>query len=377
MDILWLNWRDLRHPRAGGAEIYTHEVARRLVSRGHNVTLFVAAVRGAPADDWQDGVRIVRRGNAITTRLLARRWLKRSSSTFDAVLEEINTLPYGARRWSGVPTLLLVHQIAREVWWWEAPWFLAPLGRIMEPVMLRAVRGPTIALSSSTKEDLCEVGFRRDAIRVVHPGLSRAPVFADASSVDRGTFIYVGRLAASKRVDDVIRALAILRRSGRDARLVIIGQGTRVTAEHLKRIALTEEVAECVRFRGFVATEERDRLLASATAVVMASVREGWGMSVTEANAVGTPSVVYDRPGLRDSTVHGQTGLVTSPDPVSLATAMAQLMDDAPLRERLAVGARSWAQQLTWEATTDAVEDGLRQVTMPGQLFERTSEARR
>ena len=63
--ILIFNWKDLAHPAAGGAEVYTEGFARELVVRGHWVTLFVAAVQGRPADEVVEGVRVIRRGSRI------------------------------------------------------------------------------------------------------------------------------------------------------------------------------------------------------------------------------------------------------------------------------------------------------------------------
>lgn len=359
MRILWLNWRDLRHPRAGGAEVYTHEVARRLVERGHAVTLFVGSAPGLSSTDELDGVRIVRGGGAVSTRFAARRWL-RGHRHFDIVLEEINTIPYMARRWSGLPTLLLVHQIAREVWWWEAPWYVAPLGRVIEPALLRAVRGPAIALSQSTRNDLLSLGFDHDEVVVVPPGLSTSEaVVVSTTPVANDLFAYVGRLTPSKRVDHCIRAVGILRRDGLTAELAVVGRGPEDLVGRLKQLAAEEGVAEQVRFYDWLSDEERDRVVASASALVMASVREGWGMSVTEANALGIPAVVYRSPGLVDSTRAGETGLVVDPTPTGLASGMKQLMNSPDLRRRLSAGSRVWAAQLTWNATTDALEAAL------------------
>ncbi len=102
MKLLILNWRDLRSPRAGGAELLTHEIAKRLVVRGHEVTWFTSRPDGLAAEEEIDGVRIVRRGSELTTRLHAPSFARRG--TFDVVVEQINTLPYFAPLWSRAPT---------------------------------------------------------------------------------------------------------------------------------------------------------------------------------------------------------------------------------------------------------------------------------
>jgi hypothetical protein len=77
MRILILNWKDLAHPAAGGAEVFTEQVARELVARGHSVTLFVAAVAGRPSREVVERVEIVRFGGRLGVYRAARRfWSK-------------------------------------------------------------------------------------------------------------------------------------------------------------------------------------------------------------------------------------------------------------------------------------------------------------
>ena len=98
MKILILNWRDIRSPRAGGAELLTHEIAAAWSQRGDQVTLFTSRGAGAPAREEIDGVHVVRRGSELTTRFFAPRSLGRQS--WDVIVEEINTLPYFSPLWS-------------------------------------------------------------------------------------------------------------------------------------------------------------------------------------------------------------------------------------------------------------------------------------
>src|SRR2546423_296044 len=102
MRILVCNWKDLRHPQAGGAEVYTHEIARRWVAAGHAVTLFCAAVDGAPPVEDVDGVRVVRRGGRLGVYRAAREYYRGpGSGRFDLVVHEGNTRPF--RRPRGGP----------------------------------------------------------------------------------------------------------------------------------------------------------------------------------------------------------------------------------------------------------------------------------
>jgi glycosyltransferase involved in cell wall biosynthesis len=363
--VLILNWRDLRHPRAGGAEVLTQEHARRLVERDHRVTLFVGAVEGQPTEETIDGVDVIRCGGPVTTRLEAVRWYRRTQRErvpFDVVVEEINTLPYFAPRFAASPVVLWMHQLAREVWWYEAPRPLAAVGFLLERSYLRLYRKqPALVLSPSTRQDLLELGFKADRVQVVPPAIdARDP--AVLSKKEDGLLVYVGRITPSKRVDHLVDALARVRQAGLEARLEVVGRGERSARVALEQVARGRGVERHVRFSGFVDDQAKRELLARASLIVMASAREGWGLAITEANSVGTPAVVYDRPGLRDSTIHEQTGLLTSPTPAALAGGIIRALTDADLYAKLQAGALAWSREFTWERASNAFERALRQI---------------
>jgi glycosyltransferase involved in cell wall biosynthesis len=359
--VLILNWRDLRHPKAGGAEVLTHEHARRLVARGHEVTLISGAAAGIPSDEVIDGVHVVRRGGAVTTRWHAVRWYReqrRRGRRFDVVVEEINTLPYFAGRFASAPAVLWMHQLAREVWWYEAPKLLAPIGYLLESFYLRLSRNcPALVLSDSTRGDLLALGFAPDRVVVVPPGIGSEP--PATATTEPGLLVYVGRLAPSKRVPDLIRMLALVHERGVDARLVVVGRGSAAERRRVLELARRLGVADRFDLAGYLDPDAKRALLARASLLVMASAREGWGLVVTEANAVGTPAVVYDRPGLRDSTANEQTGLLAQPTPAALADAVVRALTEPGLYERLSSGALAWSRQFTWARASDAFEQAL------------------
>ena len=356
MRILILNWRDIRNARAGGAEVLTHEIAKRLVVRGHQVTWFTSRPDGLAAEEDIEGVRIVRRGSELTTRLHAPSFARRG--TFDVVVEQINTLPWFAPLWSRTPTVVHLNQLAREVWWYEAPKPLAAIGWASEPVYLQAYRRtPAIAISESTAADLRRLGLRR-RIDVIPMAVNTEPVQELPPKRLRGNLVAIGRLTPSKRYDHAIEALGLLRRSHPDATLTIVGNGRERDAlgEHARRVG----VGNAVTFAGGLSEPEKVELLTASDVLVGTSAREGWGLTVTEAALRGTPAVVYDVPGFRDSVLHERTGLLTSPTPAALAESLRRCLDDSALYERLRRGAREAAGSLTWDATTDGFEAAVR-----------------
>ena len=224
---------------------------------GHEVTWFTSRPGGAAAYERIDGVGVVRRGTELTTRLAAPAFARRRA--FDVVVEQINTLPYFAPVWARVPTVLWIHQLAREVWWYEAPSPAAAIGYVSEPVYLRAYRRvPVLTISDSTRDDLRRLGLRGH-IDVMPMAVDTPAVQALVSRALEGRLVAVGRLTPSKRYDDAIRALGILRDSHPSATLTIAGEGR--DRERLERLSAELGLADAVRLPGSVSDEEKTALL--------------------------------------------------------------------------------------------------------------------
>jgi glycosyltransferase involved in cell wall biosynthesis len=132
------------------------------------------------------------------------------------------------------------------------------------------------------------------------------------------TVVFIGRLSANKRPGHAIRAFGLVRRQMPDAVMWVIGRGPQEA--RLRRAA-----GPGVIFFGHVPEEEKRERLARAHVLVATSVREGWGLVVTEAAASGTVAIGYDVPGLRDS-IGVSGGILTRADPVSLAAGLLGLL---------------------------------------------------
>jgi glycosyltransferase involved in cell wall biosynthesis len=316
MHILIFNWKDIAHPAAGGAEVFTERVAQVLVRRGHSVTLFAAAVEGRPDREVVDGVEIVRRGSRIGVYRAARRfWSEQPARAFDVVVDEINTRPFLTPRWvRGTPVVALIHQLAREIWFSEMPGPVAALGRYaLEPWWLRAYRKvPALTVSESSAESLRHYHGWRD-VTVLPEGHTPHPVPQVAKEVDP-TVVFLGRLVRMKRPEEAIEAFRAVHESLPKARLWVIGDGPlreRLRAEHTPGVELLGRVG---------GRELRDRL-ARAHVHVATAVREGWGLNVSEAAACGTPTIGYAVPGLVDS-IPASGGALVDPSADALAGAL-------------------------------------------------------
>ena len=327
MKVLILNWRDIKSPRGGGAERVTHDVARGLVGGGHEVVWLSSAAGDAPREEVIDGVRIVRRGSEATTRFYAPGLARKEHP--DVILEEINTLPYFAPVWAEAPVVLYINQLARDVWWYEAPLVVAAGGYLFEPLYLKVYREvDVVTISRSTLSDLRSVGLR-GRITIAPMAIEAPPSNAFLPKPLRGAMVAIGRLTPSKRFGDAVRALESLRTTHPDATLTLIGDGRE--RQQLADLADELGVADGVTFLGRASEGEKAQALAAADVLVGTSVREGWGLTITEAALRGTPAVVYDIPGFRDAVIPYRTGYLVNAIPVALADGVRLLIAD-PIR---------------------------------------------
>lgn len=316
MKIALFNWRDRANPSRGGAEVFTEEILTRWARWGHSVTMFSAAVDGRPDDEVIEGVRHLRRGGPLTVYRAARRWWEQTGrfDRYDLVIDEVNTRPFGCHRWAGdTPVVALIHQLAREIWFYELPLPAAALGRyVLEPRWLRSLRHvPVITVSASSRRSLIEAGLQR--LAVVPEGIEGAEGASPYEKESTPTVVFVGRMASNKRPDHAVRAVEIARDFIPELRIRLIGDGP--------RRARLDRRGPHVISHGFVSPEEKRRLVGRAHAQIVTSVREGWGLVVDEAAQVGTPSFAYDVAGLCDSVAAAGGHLVES-RPEAMAEAM-------------------------------------------------------
>jgi glycosyltransferase involved in cell wall biosynthesis len=363
VNILVVNWQDRLNPLAGGAEIHIHEVFRRLVQRGHSVSLLVSGWPGCPRREVVDGMDVRRVGSRFSFSFAAVREGRRLLAVdgYDVVVEALNKVPVFTPRWASVPTVLLVHHLFGTSAFQEASAPVAAATWLMERPLPRVYRGiPAQAISRSTAEDLVGRGLRREDIRVINPGVDLefyAPS-PDDPRFDAPTFLYLGRLKRYKRVDLILHALAAVRSGGVDARLVVAGRGE--FELQLRGLAARLGIDLAVQFAGFVDEVKKRLLLRRAWANVFVSPKEGWGITNLEAAACGTATVASDSPGLRESVVHDRTGLLLPHGSVpALASALGSLATDRERVERLGREAHAFAREFTWDVAAERTEEHL------------------
>ena len=350
--IVVLNWRDVQHPQAGGAEQYMHQIAKRWVEVGARVTWLTARGPGQSRRSVIDGIEIVRAGGALTLYPRTALALLRRLGRIDHVVDCQNGIPFFSPLFveKDVPIVQVVHHVHQDQFGMRFGPVLAALGRFLESTGTRAVykNRATAAVSPSTRQELRRrLGFR-GPIHIVPNGNSSTPEVRSPRDPDP-TITVVTRLVPHKRVDVLLAQLAIVAAAVPKLRVDIVGDGT----ERARLTTLSAELGldDVVTFHGYQPDDVRDELLRRAWMTMSTSHHEGWGLSIIEAAAYGVPTLALRVPGVRDSVVDGRTGwLVDEVGQLGAAAiiALRELADEDRARE-ITEACQAWARCFTWD----------------------------
>jgi glycosyltransferase involved in cell wall biosynthesis len=344
-------WRDYDDVEAGGSELHAHRILSAWSRAGVKVVMTTSSVAGAPPVVTRDGYRVTRRLGryAIFPRTMISGWLGHLGRV-DGMVEIWNGMPFLSPLWADCPKVIFLHHVHAEMWRMVLPRGMAEAGYFFEHRMAPLVyrRSRIVTLSSSSKQEISErLGLRASHISVVPPGVE--PHFSPGSRRSEVPLVAaVGRLVPVKQFHLLIEALVRLKPRVPDLQAVIAGEGyERADLEDLVRRHGAED---WISLPGFVTQEELVDLYRRAWVVASSSLREGWGMTVTEAGACGTPAVVSRIAGHQDAVADGESGLLVD-DTDGMVEALHAVLTDEVLRKRLSVGASDHAARFTWEST--------------------------
>jgi glycosyltransferase involved in cell wall biosynthesis len=351
IDVLFVNWRDAAHPEGGGSERYVHAVAEGLAASGLRVVLFCAAHDRAPAEEVRAGVHIVRRGGRMSVYPRALAFVRRHRPRL--VVDVQNGLPFASPLVTRAPVVNLVHHVHREQWpilfgrwggavgWW--------LESAVAPRIYR--RSRYVAVSRATAGELAGLGVAAERITVVPNGIAPAPAVSVRPD-PRPRLVVLGRLVPHKRVEHALEVLARLRPRWPELRLSVVGEGWWDAKLHAAADRLG--VSGSVEFHGHVDEQTKHEELARAWVHLCPSVKEGWGLVVSEAGQHEVPTVGYrSAGGLRESIVDGRTGVLVD-DLDGMVEAVDRLLRDDRERRRMGRAAAAHAAQFSWPATVRA-----------------------
>jgi glycosyltransferase involved in cell wall biosynthesis len=344
-------WRDFDDPEAGGSELHAHRIISAWADAGLDVSMTTSSVPDARAVVRRNGYRVVRRSGrySVFPRTMVAGAVGQIGSG-DGLVEIWNGMPFFSPLWARCPRVVFLHHVHAEMWNMALPPGLARLGYAIEhraaPPFYR--RSRVVTLSSSSKAEIVErLGIPAARVTVAPPGVE--PQFAPGGErSDVPLVVAVGRLVPVKRFELLVDALVRLKPKHPDLRAVIVGEGYERPA--LEARIRAADAGSWIELPGYVSEERLIDLYHRAWLVASTSLREGWGMTVTEAGACGTPSVATRISGHEDAVVDGVSGTLVD-DSDQLFEALHTVVADDVLRRRLGVGAMDHAAKFTWDTT--------------------------
>ena len=349
--VSMLAWRDLDDPEAGGSEVHASTVASVWGQAGIEVTMRTSFAAGHPQISWRDGYRVIRKaGRYMVFPRAAFSEMMGWHGSRDGLVEIWNGMPFFSPLWGKGPRIVWLHHVHAEMWQMTLPPRLATMGSTLEsriaPHFYR--RTPIVTLSESSKRELVdELGFKSQRVTVVPPGVD--PRFAPGSEKSATPLVVAaGRLVPVKRFEELIEVLIRVKANHPGLKAVIVGEGYR--RDDLEAQLRETGADRWIRLAGHVSDEELLGLYRSAWVVASAAAREGWGMTITEAGASGTPAVATRIAGHTDAIVHEHSGLLVDRRE-DFVLALDRVLRDTALRERLSRGAIEHASRFTWAAT--------------------------
>lgn len=330
-----------------------HEQARRWVETGHRVTLFTARPRGQRFKDSIDGVEVFRAGGRYSVYLIAPiAYLLVLRGRADVVLDIENGIPFFTPFFSSKPKVLVMHHVHQDQFLVELGRIIGRFGRLAERYVLPFAyrRSLVIADSGSTSRRMRELLPRADSLRieVVQPGLDQGYFVHGVEKYDEPTIVYLGRIKTYKRLPLLIDIFASVRERVPGARLLVAGDGDALP--ELRSAIERHGLEDLVSVLGRVSDEEKVALLQRAWVAVSTSMNEGWGLTVVEANACGTPAVAFRVPGLDEAISDGQAGLLADSNE-DFVRHLVKILTEPVFREELSRGAVDWAAGFSWDET--------------------------
>jgi glycosyltransferase involved in cell wall biosynthesis len=355
MKILLINWRCIKNPEAGGAEIHMHEIFRRVAAMGHSVTLVAHHYKGAPREEIIDGIKVIRVGNKYLFNVQFKSYYKKNlaDKDFDLVVDYITKIPLNTPKYIKKPLVAALMHIHGKSMFTELPFPLSLYVYLMEKGIPKYYKDtPVFVISPSTKKDLVATGYDEKKVEFLYSGIDQNLFNKKIEKNKIPSLLYIGRLKKYKNLQAIIDAMPLVIASIPDLTLDIAGCGDYEDA--LKKLVEEKKLPDKITFHGRVSEEKNVEMMGQAGRVVIMSMMEGWGIVVIESNAAGTPVIGSDVPGLRDSIVDGKTGIL-SPlnDTEKLAENIITLINDSDKLQKMSIEAEKWAEKFTWDAAAE------------------------
>lgn len=358
------------YPFCGGSARRYHEVLKRLVSVGYEVTLYTVRL----SENWKeeeiiDGIKVCRT-KQVMRDFITEDGFRRVSKVllfslysslkvgggYDVV--ELNHCPiipvlaFWLR--SRQPVCVTFHEVWSSEWYNYVPHrFYAPFGIALEKLYVH-VPDVAVAVSDFTAKRLIELlGLDEGRVKVISNGVDLKAFESIHVEKDPNRIIYVGRLNPHKKLDLLIDSFCMLIRDFHELRLDIVGDGPmkRFYMDYVRRKGCTSYV----RFHGKVSDDLLIKLLKRAYVYVLPSIREGQSITLLEAMAAGTPQVTVRsiNNGAADLVNRSGSGVIAHLSSSGIAEKLRILLEDRDLWLKLRSNGLNYVMQHSWDRAAE------------------------
>lgn len=338
--VVWFSWKDIFHPRAGGAEVISSAIIKRYVAEGVNVVLFTSRPKGFAAFEQSGRYTVYRQGNAITCYPLSLLRYWRTKVNADVIVEEINTVPFFISLITSRPKVLFFHQLCKEVWFYQLPYMASIFGYSLEKFWLFLLsKTDSIVMSESTKADLESHGFCNIANPVTE-GVETSPRTSFTARKFKGQILSFGSIRPMKRTIEQIEAFELAADRCEWLTLDIYGSGSGPYYEKFLAKIQNSCHRDKISYLGHLPSDEKAFMLRRYDVLLMSSVKEGWGLTITEAATQCVVTIAYNADGLRDAVQHNVSGIICKSNcPKSMAAEILNIAYNDKLFETLSKNA--------------------------------------
>jgi len=365
MNILVLNWRDIRHPQAGGAEVHFKEIFKRLVEKNHKVILLTTRFKHSAKKEEQDGINVLRWGSTYffnwEAPFLIRKILKKQH--IDCIIDDVNKIPFFTPKWfPKIKCGVIFHHFFGKTIFGLTAYPLAQYVLLLENLSFWGYKNsPCCTVSKSTAMELVQRGFSENSISIIENSVDTEKYSPDNTvKKEQNLILYTGRLKKYKNIEILLDAIKCLNEQGKKTRLIIAGCGDH--EKYLQAYANKLNIREQVEFLGFVDEREKIKLYKKACVFVNPSQKEGWGITNIEASACGTAVIANNVEGLRDSVKNMETGLLYKEnDCKDLVRCINLILDNTDLRMKFEREGRKWALNFSWDKSAEKMETWIKE----------------
>ncbi len=351
MNILIINWRDLKNPLYGGAEIHIEKIAQYLAKK-HKVYFLSSKFKNCKKIEEENSITYIRIGNELLFNYHVYAKLNSIVKKYniDFIIEDINKIPFYSPLFVNIPVLVVIpHIFGKTIFYQTNPIFASYVYLSEKPIKYVYKNSYFEVISDSTGEDLIRRGIEKEKIKVIVCGIDKEKYENNIEKSKEPLFVYVGRLKKYKSVQHIIYLMERVIKKMPNVKLKIVGAGD--YSDALKALVKEKQLEKYIEFTGFVSEEEKIKILKQAWVSIYPSLIEGWGIVNIEANISETPVLCANVPGLRDSVKNGYSGLLYEYGNIDdMYEKLMNIIDENNF-VTFTENAKKWAMTFNWDET--------------------------